>query len=169
MLNSLNQPSLSEANCYVDRHGRAYFLKELDEQQQDLIREIRQFAAKKPEWTEFENWWLPKIAGFYKSRGLTRREITQTTAWRIAQDLASRLGLEEGWMREGDYRDELEQLILSRFKTRRDFCAATGLSEDMLSHVMAGRKNLGIETLSDALKRIGFTLQIAPLPDTNQQ
>jgi hypothetical protein len=168
MLNLSNQPNLPEADCYVDRHGRAYFLKELDEQQQALIREIREFAAQKPEWTEFENWWLQKVSSFYESRGLSRQEITQTTAWRIARDLGSRIGLDEGWMREGDYRNELERLIVSRYGTRREFCNATGLSEDMLSHVLAGRKNLGIETLTDALKRIGFTLHIAPLPTPQQ-
>jgi hypothetical protein len=52
---------------------------------------------------------------------------------------------------------------LQRFKTRREFCEATGLSEDMLSHVLARRKHLAIDTLSSALEKVGYTLHIGPL------
>jgi hypothetical protein len=57
----------------------------------------------------------------------------------------------------------LEHLILARFKTRREFCEATGLSEDMLSHVLARRKHLAIDTLNAALAKVGYTVHIAPL------
>ena len=164
MPNPPKQPEISPDDTYLDRHGHAYFLKELDDPQRELIRGIRAFAGKQPDWAEFENWWQLEVHVFYEKRGLSRREITHTTAWRIAQDLSSRIGLKEGWMRGSDYRDDLNRLIASKFKTRREFCAATGLSEDMLSHVIAKRKNLGIETLTEALNRIGYTLHIAPLP-----
>jgi hypothetical protein len=72
------------------------------------------------------------------------------------------LGIAQGKTRLSDYRDELEHLILTRFKTRRQFCQATGLSEDMLSHVLARRKHLAIDTLNAALERIGYTLHISP-------
>jgi len=39
---------------------------------------------------------------------------------------------------------------------------ATGLSEDMLSHVFAGRKHLAIDTLEESLHRIGYALHIVP-------
>jgi hypothetical protein len=81
----------------------------------------------------------------------------------VAQDIGSRLGIAQGKMRQSDYRDELEQLILTRFKTRREFCEATGLSEDMLSHVLARRKHLAVDTLYSALEKVGYTLHITPL------
>ena len=56
-------------------------------------------------------------------------------------------------------------LIHAKFRTRREFCEATGLSEDMLSHVLAKRKNLSIETLAEALAQIGYTIHITPLPE----
>ena len=58
----------------------------------------------------------------------------------------------------------LEQIIRERFATRRQFCEATGLSEDMLSHVLARRKHLAIDTLQDALSKIGYSLRIVPSP-----
>ena len=39
----------------------------------------------------------------------------------------------------------------------------TGISEDLLSHVLAGRKDFAIETLANALERIGYRLQIVPV------
>ena len=44
-------------------------------------------------------------------------------------------------------------------------CEATGLSEDMLSHVLAGRKDLSLAKLTGALGRIGYRLRIVPLPE----
>jgi len=58
----------------------------------------------------------------------------------------------------------LEDLVRAHFPTRRAFCEATGLSEDMLSHVLAGRKDLSLEKLTGALARIGYRLRIVPGP-----
>jgi hypothetical protein len=89
--------------------------------------------------------------------------VIEMPLYRVARDIGSRLGVAQGIMGRSDYRDELELLILSRFKTRREFCDATGLSEDMLSHVLARRKHLAIDTLNAALEKVGYTVHIAPL------
>jgi hypothetical protein len=86
-------------------------------------------------------------------------------AYRVGQDLGSRLAVAAGAARPPDYRDDLEELIRTRFRTRREFCEATGISEDMLSHVLARRKHLALDTLTEALNRIGYTLHIAPLAE----
>ena len=71
--------------------------------------------------------------------------------------------------RQSDDRDELETLILTRCKNRRAFCESTGLSEDMLSHVLAKRKNLAIDTLAEALGKIGYAIHILPQPDVEMR
>jgi hypothetical protein len=149
---------------YTDFRGNVIPLCELDAEELTLVKQLREFAAAKPEWTDYQNYYMPAVASFYTPRGLSRREITQTTPWRIAQDLGASIGLAEGRMRPGDYRDELNMLVHTKFKSRRAFCEATGLSEDMLSHVLAGRKNLSIDALTEALGRIGYGVHIAPLP-----
>lgn len=88
--------------------------------------------------------------------------MRETVPYRIAADLSSRLAL----ARMPDYRDELDDLIRSRFRTRRAFCQATGLTEDMLSHVLAKRKQLAIDTLATALAKVGFALKIVPMSAT---
>lgn len=148
---------------YVDLRGGRYALSGLDREERALVERLLDFAATNPEWNEYHNFWMPEVDRFYTPRGLSRREIIDTIPYRIGQDLGSRLGIRQGKVRQSDYRDELEQLILTRFRTRREFCEATGLTEDMLSHVLARRKHLAIDTLADALAKVGYTIHIAPL------
>lgn len=150
---------------YVDLKGQSFRLADFDEEERALVDKFLALAATNPQWHVYGNQWQPEIDRLYSPRGLSRREMIETPVYRILQDLGSRLGLAQGKMRMSDYRDELEQLILTRFKTRRAFCEATGLSEDMLSHVLARRKHLGIDTLTDALAKIGFALHIAPVSE----
>ncbi|HEY8504237.1 MAG TPA: hypothetical protein VIL46_06610, partial [Gemmataceae bacterium] len=107
--------------------------------------------------------WMAEVARFYSARGLNRAQIAGTVVFRVAQDIDSRMRVAAGHARAPDYRDELEALVLSRFPTRRAFCEATGISEDMLSHVLARRKHLAIDTLSAALEKIGYRLHIVPI------
>jgi hypothetical protein len=147
---------------YVDLEGREFSLAELDEDERSLLNTLKQRADRAPSWHEFANFWMKLVGEFYDGRGLSRSQVRHTALYRIAQDLASRLAVEQGVAHVPDYRDEIEALVCTRFKTRREFCEATGLSEDMLSHVLAGRKHIAIDTLSDALSRIGYALKIVP-------
>jgi hypothetical protein len=64
-----------------------------------------------------------------------------------------------------DYREKLDAIIREKYGSRRKFCELTGISEDMLSHVLAKRKHMSIQSLSDALAKIGYGIQITPMPD----
>jgi hypothetical protein len=105
---------------------------------------------------------MREVAAFYDARGVPRPQSRQSAVYRIAQDLGSRLGIAAGLVRAPDYRGDLEELIRRKYPTRRAFCEATGLSEQMLSHVLAGRKQLSLGALTKALERIGYRLAIAP-------
>jgi hypothetical protein len=156
---------MSQVDVHVALDGTNYVLAILDKDEQRLVDDLKQFAKSNPNWAEFSNLQISKVGDFYKSRGLSRKEITKTPVWLIAQDIAERLHVAEGRARPSDYRDELEFFIATRFPTRRAFCEATGLSEDMLSHVLAKRKDFGIQTLSDALAKVGYAIHITPLSD----
>jgi hypothetical protein len=138
----------------------------LDEDERKLVDELKSFASRHPDWGTFSTFYIGRVGSFYESRGLSRREISKSPVWKIAQDLAGRIHIAQGTARPSDYRDELEFLILTKFPTRREFCEATGLSEDMLSHVLAKRKDFGIQTLADALAKIGYTIHITPLSES---
>ncbi len=142
-----------------------FALDEHDAQERSLLDDLRRRAADKPKWHEFENYWPLGVGRFYDDRGLTRKESIQTIVFQIAQDLSSRLALATGLARPSDYRDQLEEIARERFKTGREFCKATSLSEDMASHLFAGRKHLSIETLSQVVERLGCALRIVPIAE----
>lgn len=151
-------------DVYIDCDGREISLQKLDQQERRLIQRLIHRAMTHPVWVDFRNYWVKEIADFYDARGFSRKQSSQTVAFKIAQDLSGELAVTSGHARHSDYRDELEDLIQDRFKTRRSFCKATGLAEDMLSHFFSGRKELSLGSLSNALERIGYALHIAPVP-----
>ncbi|MEX2316795.1 MAG: hypothetical protein WD669_06565 [Pirellulales bacterium] len=143
-------------------------LAALDAKERELVRELIAFADAHPDARtgEYHNFYIDRVGRFYETRGLSRSEVIETAVWRIAQDIAGELMIAAGLARaSGDYRDKLDALIREKFGSRREFCRATGISEDMLSHVFAKRKHLGIQTLSDGLAKIGYTIDITQLPD----
>jgi hypothetical protein len=104
------------------------------------------------------------VPAFYRARGLSRKAVLRTPVWRITQDLSGRLGIASGLVRPNDYLGDLEDLIREKFPSQRAFCKATGISEDMLRQVLAGRDDLSLPALMEALERIGYVLRIASLP-----
>jgi hypothetical protein len=151
----------TEADEYCDLEGNRISLRDLTPDERKLLRDLERYAGRHSDWNEFGNYWLPKVAELYSKSRFTRRQIIRQPLFQIAQDIEGRLGIASGQARAPDYRDELESLIEARFPSRREFCEATGLTEDMVSHVLAKRKHLAINTLADALQRIGYRLQIA--------
>src|SRR5262245_31206261 len=155
---------MRQPNVYVDLEGREICLGHLDAEERKLLARIRRRARANPDWDAFDNYWTKAVAAFYDARGVPRTVSRESVVFRVAQDLSGRLAVAAGLARVGDYRDELEELIRAHFPSRRAFCQATGLSEDMLSHVLAGRKDLSLEALTRALGRIGYELRITPAP-----
>lgn len=151
---------MTKFQTYTDLKGREVSTAALDDEERKLVVRIKRRAKTHPDWNDFENYWTGAIGEFYDERGVPRKQARKSAVYRIAQDLGSRIGIEQGYVRRSDYRDELASLIRERFNSQREFCNATGLSEDMLSHVLARRKHLAIDTLTDALERIGCTLRI---------
>lgn len=157
------ESGMKKAERYLDLEGRQFDLGTLDGDERDLLARLEAYARRPADYSEYANHWLPEVDRFYSARGLTRAEIVETVVFEVAQDIGSRLMVASGEARLPDYRDELETLIRARFRTRREFCEATGLTEDMLSHVLAKRKHLAVDTLSEALGKIGYALHITPL------
>ena len=157
-------------NLFDGADGDSFDLSALDADERKLVRDLVSFANQHPDarTAEFRNYYIRRVGDFYEARGLSRTEVTKTTVWQIAQHIAGRLMVASGIARDSDdYRDKLDALIREKFGSRRNFCEATGISEDMLSHVFAKRKNLSIQTLSDALAKIGYTIQITQMPDVS--
>jgi hypothetical protein len=156
---------MKRTDVYVDLDGHEISLAGLDAEERRLVARLRRRARTHPDWTDFDNYWTREVGTFYDARGVPRRVSRESVPVRIAQDLSARLGVAAGLVRLGDWRDELEDLVREEFPTRRAFCEATGISEDMLSHVLAGRKDLSLGALTKALERIGYALHIRRVPE----
>lgn len=142
---------------YVDPKGREFSLAQMDADERRLLKSLKATRRSRTSMAR-----VRQHLAETRRRVLSRSKVRHTDLYRIAQDLGSRLAVAQGIARIPDYRDEIEQLIRARFKTRREFCEATGLSEDMLSHVLARRKHIALDRLNEALARIGYILRIVP-------
>lgn len=155
-------------DVYVNLQGQEIALGGLDDEERKLLARLRRRSRNHPDWADFTSYWMGAAAAFYDGRGLTRGQSRRTAVYRIAQDLCSRLGIAAGLVRPLDYRAEVDRLIRLKFRSRRAFCAASGLSEDMLSHFLAGRKDLSLASMAEALARIGYRLHIVPAAPTGR-
>jgi hypothetical protein len=160
---------MKPTDVYVDLDGQEISFVHLDAAERKLLARVIRRARTHPDWDAFDNWWTIVVTAFYKKRGLDRKAVPRTIPWQIAQDQSSRLAVAAGLARVGDYRDELAALIDEKYVSRRAFCKAAGLSEDMLSHVLSGRKDLSLEKLTRALSQIGYRLRIAAVPQLAQR
>ncbi|HVC99104.1 MAG TPA: hypothetical protein VND64_35905, partial [Pirellulales bacterium] len=147
---------------YLDFDGIAISLEGLDAEERRLLGRLERRARTHPDWCDFDNYWMPAVVEFYHARGLSRRQTIQTSIYRIAQDLSARLGIAQRMVRAPDYLDQLEDLVLNQFPSRRAFCKASGLSEVTLDDVLAGRVDLSLRSLHKALERAGYRLRILP-------
>ena len=155
---------------YVNVYGDTIALAELDAQERALLNRLVRRARSKPGWCDFRNFAVSAVTAFYDARGVSRKRSSQGPLFRIALDLGHRLGIAEGKIAPPsfDYRDQLRRLLL-HFPTRGAFCKAAGISQDMLSHVLAGRKDLSLQTLSKALERVGYRLTFVPAAGTQKR
>jgi hypothetical protein len=139
-------------------------LTSLTAEEAAVFDQARRAYVESPEWHEFKQKWLNEVLSIYDRQKLPRREAVAKPLYRAVQDLGSRLMVQGGYAKMPSYREQIEALIETHFETRREFCEATGLSEDMLSHVLKGRKDVSIVTLTESLCKIGYALAIVPLP-----
>lgn len=84
---------------YIDLKGKRHDLVQLDPQERQVLQELFDQAARQPDWGQFCNQWMAAVTRLYEPRQLSRRDITATLVYGIAQDLGSRLAIAQGQMR----------------------------------------------------------------------
>jgi hypothetical protein len=139
---------------------RTISIADLDDDERALVAELHEKASEVNDWNAFDNHRNARIRKSYERRGITPSQWVRTAVYRIGQDLSGGIAVAAGSARAPDDRDELEETIAKRFKSQKAFCDATGLSPDMVSHVLARRRPIAIDTLNSASARVGYRLRI---------
>src|SRR5262245_40947066 len=106
---------MKQNDVYVDMNGEAISLAGLDAEERRLVARLRRRAHTHPDWCDYDNYWMREVAEFYDSRGVRRSQSVKSVPFQIAQDLSSRIAIASGFARPPDYRDELEELIRTKF------------------------------------------------------
>jgi hypothetical protein len=148
---------------YTTLHGTTVNLASLTSEEAAIFAAARKAYVDSPKWIDFKQTWLDEVVKLYDRQKVSRRETVLKPLFRAVQDLGSRLMVNAGYARMPDYREQLLSIIETKFDTRREFCEAAGVSEDMLSHVLKGRKDLSIGALEELLGKIGYGLSLVPL------
>jgi hypothetical protein len=151
-------------NTHTTLQGLELDLTSLTPEEAAVFDQARRAFAESPEWYDFKQKWLNEVLSIYDRQKLSRREAVAKPLYRAVQDLGSRLMAQGRYAKMPSYQEQIAAIIETKFETRREFCEATDLSEDMLSHVLRGRKDVSIGTLTESLQKIGYALAIVPLP-----
>lgn len=143
---------------YITLKGEEINIEDLPSGHKEILREVAEYFKESPDWNDFSNFWLGKMR--ILSQNGNRKELARSPLFRVFQDMASRLGINQGYMRLGDYRDYLAMIIDRDFPSRYAFCQKTGLNEAFLSHILKKEKNLSISKLQDAMNKAGYNVKI---------
>ena len=113
-------------NTHTDLRGQTIDLSVLDREETQMYEQLQVDAVRMDSAT-YRNHWISQVTRLLSGRGLTKAAIVRSPLYRLAQDLGSRQQVERGEARVPDYRDQLEGIIVSQFKTRRAFLRSDGI------------------------------------------
>lgn len=143
---------------YTTLENEVYNRDQLPPAHKTFLAKVLRYYNQGPSWDEFADFWLAKGSELWG--GIKGKELLELPIYKICQDLEARLGIEQGYTRQRDLRDELEELVRSNFRSKYQFCRATGIDQGFLSNVLKKRKEFSISKLESALHRVGYKLTI---------
>ena len=142
---------------YRTLKNEVYNLDSLSEKEKKIYQEVHSYLEKNPDWTEFSTYWKDKLLEEFKDKRV--EEIANLPIFRICQDLSSRLGIKQGYIRKDDYRDKLLEIIDSNFRSRYEFCKKMGIDEGFLSKVLRNQRSLSLDNLLRILGAVGYEIE----------
>jgi len=143
---------------YADLAGRRWDLSALSAKDRRLVRSVVTRANKGTAWPELSSHWRRVLFELY--RHLSGKELVRLPVYAICQDIASRVGIEQGYFRQRDYRDDLVELIAKTHESRYQFAKETGLNQAFLSRVLSKRAHLSVEKLEKAAEALGYRVAL---------
>jgi hypothetical protein len=150
-------------NLYTTLKDEEFNIDELPPNHQKAYTAVRKHFDASMDWTDFANFWLNKMRELTENGN--KSGLVRSPLYRICQDMESRLGIKQGYVRKGDYRDYLAMIIDLEFPSRYAFCKEVGLDQSFLSHVLNRDKDFSMEKLETILSRIGYEVALRKKTD----
>ena len=143
---------------YEDLAGRQWNLSSLSTKERRLVRSVVTRANKGTPWPELSTYWRRALVALH--RHLSGRDLVRLPVYAICQDIASRVGIQQRYFRQRDYRDDLSELIAKTYASRYRFAKEVGLNQAFLSRVLSKRAHLSVDKLEKAAGTLGYRVAL---------
>jgi transcriptional regulator with XRE-family HTH domain len=143
---------------YADLAGRHRDPSTLSAKDRRLVLSVVARANKGTPWPELSSHWRRALIELH--RALSGKDLVRLPVYAICQDIASRVGIEQGYFRQRDYRDDLVELIAKTRESRYQFAKETGLNQAFLSRVLSKRAHLSVGKLEKAAETLGYRVAL---------
>jgi hypothetical protein len=150
--------SFGSDSSYEDLSGRRWRLSSLTPPERRFLRSFVKGVNKEMSWPELYSSWRVTLLKLYK--GLSRKDVVGLPLYSVCQDIESRVGIDQGFFRQRDYRDDLAEMIRLKFPSRYRFAKEVGIDEALLSRVVRKKAHLSIDKLESAIAPLGYRVAL---------
>ena len=157
MMPTISIPVASDA-FYEDLAGTRWTLSSLTPRERRFLRSFVKRVNEGVSWPALSRSWRVNLLKLYHGR--SRKDVVRLPPYAICQDIESRLGIDQGFFRQRDYRDDLAEMIRRKFPSRYRFAKRVGIDEALLSRVIRKKAHLSIDKLESALAPLGYRVAL---------
>lgn len=143
---------------YEDLTGTRWTLSSLSPRERRFLRSFVNRANEGVSWPDLSGSWRVKLLKLYHGR--SRKDVVRQPLYAVCQDIESRVGIDQGFFRQRDYRDDLAEMIRRKFPSRYRFAKRVGIDEALLSRVIRKKAHLSIDKLESALAPLGYRVAL---------
>lgn len=143
---------------HEDLAGGQWDLSSLSAKERRLVQSVVARAKRGTAWPELSSYWRRALIELH--RHLSGSQLVRLPVYSICQDIASRVGIAQGYFRQRDYRDDLSDLIAKAHASRYQFAKEAGLDQAFLSRVLNKRAHLSVDKLDKAAGTLGYRVAL---------
>lgn len=143
---------------YEDLFGRRWSLSPLTPRERRFLRSLVKRVNAGVSWPDLSGSWRLTLLDLYHGR--SRKDVVGLPLYAVCQDIESRVGIDQGFFRQRDYRDDLAEMIRDKFPSRYRFAKQAGIDEAFLSRVVRKKAHLSVDKLDSALAPLGYRVAL---------
>ncbi len=143
---------------YEDLSGRRWTVSSLTPGERRFLRSFVKSVNEGVSWPDLCASWRVKLLKL--CHGRRRKDVVRLPLYAVCQDIESRVGIDQGFFRQRDYRDDLAEMIRRKFPSRYQFAKRVGIDEALLSRVIRKKAHLSIDKLESALAPLGYRVAL---------